>query len=254
LNRGIPVEKLVTLPSISPKPKVKKQHRNSANYGYGRKSDAEFENYVKDKRVIIVGPAGYLQGQQKGEWIDSFDVVIRINHAVPVANTEDYGKRTDVLYHIFSHRGSDGRHKTLIEEKEVKIWKAEKVKWVVSRHDPLSARVKQVQRFLSGNVDWIALHQSIYTKLKACISSKNPNTGILAMYHLLKLPIQSLHIVGFDFYRSGVFSGYGDLREGECAEAVNSRWHDTDAQLQYISRLNKQNAKLFLDSVLEGML
>ena len=37
------------------------------------------EDFVKDKRVVICGPAQHLQGQDKGSWIDDHDVVVRAN-------------------------------------------------------------------------------------------------------------------------------------------------------------------------------
>ena len=44
-----------------------------------------------------------------------------------------------------------------------------------------------------------------------------------------------------DFYRSGVYTGYGDIQEGERADKVNERWHDTDAQLRYLEVLRRDN-------------
>ena len=58
-----------------------------------------FRKFLLGKSVAILGPAPYLKGKAMGEFIDSFDVVIRINH-VYVKNLEKcYGSRTDVIFH-----------------------------------------------------------------------------------------------------------------------------------------------------------
>lgn len=50
--------------------------------------------------VAIVGPAPTLVGHALGTYIDSFDVVIRVNNSfdVAISNPDDYGTRCDILY------------------------------------------------------------------------------------------------------------------------------------------------------------
>ena len=63
-------------------------------------ADKEYYDYLKGKRIIMVGPAPYLEGQGLGKEIDKYDIVVRINHGILLAknNPEDYGSKTDVLY------------------------------------------------------------------------------------------------------------------------------------------------------------
>ena len=60
------------------------------------KIDRKFNHYLKDKSVIIVGPASYLKGTKKGAFIDSFDIVVRCNGfwKPPIEHQEDIGKKT----------------------------------------------------------------------------------------------------------------------------------------------------------------
>ena len=37
------------------------------------------EQYFKDKSVVIVGPSPSLKGSGQGKYIDSFDIVVRVN-------------------------------------------------------------------------------------------------------------------------------------------------------------------------------
>lgn len=57
-----------------------------------------FQNFIKDKNVIIVGPSPRLLDTNLGDIIDSYDVVIRTNGAFPVKYKSDYGARCDILY------------------------------------------------------------------------------------------------------------------------------------------------------------
>ena len=68
----------------------------------GLKNFEEYFDYLKDKRVIIVGPAGYMENSYRGEMIDKYDVIVRMNLASPVPpeRYKDIGSRTDVLYHL----------------------------------------------------------------------------------------------------------------------------------------------------------
>ena len=46
-----------------------------------------FEKYLNDKKIIIVGPASYLIGKNLGNFIDSFDIIIRIKRGYPIEPT-----------------------------------------------------------------------------------------------------------------------------------------------------------------------
>jgi len=223
-------------------------------YDFGRFTEAEYLQSIRGKKVIIVGPAGYLQGKGLGEWIDSFDLVVRVNHAVPVAFPEDYGARTDVLYHILSHRNPALSHKTLVDRSEVLEWKKAGIKWLVSRHSAISKRVREIGPVINSLVPWCCMHHTFYAKAKMTIGSKSPNTGIAAIMHLLSVNIRSLHIVGFDLYKTGVYPGYGDVGENEDALEINDRWHDTNAQVAYLKTLIKRDNRVHIDEHLSEIL
>jgi hypothetical protein len=61
-----------------------------------------YKNYIRGKNVVFVGASPINQGTEKGQWIDSFDVVIKTNGSVILQSdkdySKDYGSRIDVLY------------------------------------------------------------------------------------------------------------------------------------------------------------
>ena len=215
---------------------------------FGMWGEAEFFADLVGKRVIIVGPAGYLQGQGKGEEIDGYDTVVRVNHALPVAYPKDYGSRTDILYHILSHR--EGTAKTIVTQEEIESWDCE---WLVSRHDLRSSRIRTVGPHLQGR-KWTAMSHEFFFTVRKEVGSMSPNTGVSAIAHLLLSDLKSLNVIGFDFYRSGVYKGYGDVGEKENALRINENWHDTDAQLRYLAVLQRRDNRLHFDETLKEII
>jgi len=63
-----------------------------------------YKEYLKGKRVVIVGPAPSIVGSDQRDLIDSYDVVVRLNRALPVPEhlKKDVGTRTDVLYNCMN--------------------------------------------------------------------------------------------------------------------------------------------------------
>ena len=97
-------------------------------------NDNDYINFVKDKNVIIVGSAGYLMNQNKGEWINSFDIVVRINNSIPIEFPNDYGKRTDILYHIlFKHANITKNKKRDTNEEDIRLYEKNNVKYLIAR-------------------------------------------------------------------------------------------------------------------------
>ena len=64
----------------------------------------DLKNLVKNKTVAIVGPSPHLVNTGLGEFIDSHDLVIRINEILPSGYFQDYGSKTDI---VFLNLGND---------------------------------------------------------------------------------------------------------------------------------------------------
>jgi hypothetical protein len=188
----------------------------------------------------------------KGSWIDSFDMVVRINHAIPIVFPEDYGSRIDILYHIMSHRGKNG--KTLVSRGEILTWKDTGLKWLVVRQSATSERVRHISPLINAIIPWSCIHHRFSDSVKQSVREKAPNTGIMAIVHLLNAQVASLTITGFDLYASGVYQDYGDLKAGEDAIEVNNRWHSIDAQKEYLRKIISRESRVKIDDRLREAL
>ena len=65
------------------------------------KYDSQYNELLKDKKVIVVGPSPSLEGSGKGKEIDGYDIVVRVNKGFPIEEgfESDLGSRTDIHYH-----------------------------------------------------------------------------------------------------------------------------------------------------------
>ncbi len=193
---------------------------------------------VKNKDVVIVGPAGYLVGQQNGSLIDSFDIVVRVNDAIRIMdkNYIDFGERIDILYHNLASFSKICEDYNRYIQKETKS--------IVCKTNLSSSRVENFFKQTACSIPIIA-GQQIYSEISKNIR-KAPNMGVVAIVHLLSFDIKSLSVFGFDFYKTGYAEEY------YIKNFTGS--HDWDSQILYLSQ-NVLNDKRFLpDDILLNIL
>jgi hypothetical protein len=158
---------------------------------------ASYAELLRGKRVALVGPADTTGGKGAGALIDSHDLVVRINRQWPVEEklAADIGRRMDLLYHCCSERSPLGRLK-------VPEFAATRFAWYEDN--------RQTQAFLEICRDYGVAHasyQAFRTEL-ARILDTVPNTGTLAIAHLLTTDLASLYVTGFSFYWTPYYDGY----------------------------------------------
>lgn len=159
-------------------------------------------NIVEGKKIILVGPASYLRGSQKGSFIDNFDLVIRLNDSYKIKESDslDLGKRTDILYHCLWGP---------IFPSNVALLK-QKVKFIKSSYPSIPPFRTDIDKFIRVNQERIKFESydvKVYKKLENMCESR-PNTGTCAIYDLLKMNPKQMHISGITMFRGGYIDGY----------------------------------------------
>ena len=233
-------------------------------------NENKYFDFLEGKNVILVGSAGYLKDMNLGKWIDSFDLIIRMNLACPVKEDlkKDIGSRTDILYHTLIYEKFIEARPDLFKAHtvdEMHSWKNDGVKWVVTHWNKSNPRVKAFAPIIEGIINWTDIPKSKHMLIKNELAS-TPNIGTSAITHILSSKVKSLSVIGCDYHRSGYYVGYGGFNEEQARAGTNSTamWgqvkqdkessHKVEPQLKYIKSLLKKDNRLILDHVLLNIL
>lgn len=207
----------------------------------------EYGVWLRGKRVIVVGPAGYLHGQGRGEWIDTFDVVVKLNWGESLF-AEDYG-RTDVLYKRLLKLGH--ADDILVQE-----YVDAGMQWLIgigTRPDQRSLRY--LVDTIGDRIDWY-VDDTTREQMRREVSG-SPLLGMIAVRDLLSHDVASVTVVGCDFYRTGYAPEYGggryrrfmNRKEG----AIGAR-HDGPSQEIWLARMARRDSRLTFDAEMNAML
>ena len=211
--------------------------------------DKRYNNFLQNKSVVIIGPASYLETQNKGDWFDNnFDVVVRLNRSYPVVNINDFGARCDIWYHNMSqniHQGGPILNQNL-----------EQIKFI-STHFPKHLSyfyndIKQCENILQDSStnfhfwadleQYITLHLLLQTRL---------NIGVGAILDLINYDIKSLHISGITFFEGGYNSSYSD-RDDDLISSYQSQKKlndpDRDKVFNHAQKPQKQLLQLMIEN------
>lgn len=190
--------------------------------------------------VALVGAAASVTGTRLAGEIEAHDVVARVNWAAPVppALRPDIGRRTDVLYHILTP--------TARLRSGVVAWQRAGVKLVISVHNQSRPRFTRYQQYAHrGGPPIIALATLRREMIDAL--GTTPNTGVIALTHLLRSDLAHLSVYGFDMYRTGHWVGqHGETAAQAAAQAGIVTGHDQPIQRRYLAGLARTEPRLRL--------
>ena len=216
----------------------------------------DYAEFLKNKRLALVAGGGAMVESKNGAKIDSCDVVIRINQALPVRNTEDYGTKTDVLYNCLDNDPYAGGiiNGNLWKEHGVKYVKCPfpTTEWFVQPE-----RSKQLQEILPVAY----AEQEYYEKFLSTQNGFRPNTGTAALVDLLQYDFKTLNLFGFDFFRTLYDKNYSSVaatskEQFESWTGVNKTdRHDPDTQYLYFkNEIYKKDKRVIVEPYFEKIL
>jgi len=202
-------------------------------------SARQLDRMISGKRVILVGPADYTVGSGKGSFVESFDWVARVNFQWPVPERlrPDLGSRMDLLYHCCN---GDHPVRALFRDG------FEETRFVCMERHIQSLELKRHCRSCRIPCLYVSdVYRSLSRKLGA-----RPSTGLVAIEHLLSLPIAELYVFGMTFWRTPYYAGYqGDGAQALAAEGERRVLpHDPEREARYAGRLAKREPRLRLDA------
>lgn len=224
----------------------------------------DYYNFLKNKKIIIVGPSGNLIGQKLGKRIDSYDVVVRLNNSIsiPLKYKKDLGTRTDVIYHISGKILDSLRYVGTRTHRDVRtVLRDDKLKYIMFKQGWNSKGKKSRNHFwkfvsLNPGVKISPIRKTLID-LKSELNGTDPNMGILAITHILKSKCNSLTVIGCDFYGGKYYPGYIILPEykfdfkerrlkSKDGSWIQKQKHSIREQLYYLDKLWKFDKRLVL--------
>jgi len=176
---------------------------------------SEIQEYVKDKNVLLVGNNQSLPNTDKSKLIDSYDIVVRMNHAEPQPNI---GKKTDILF-----------TSTKLSNKEILQFHSRYLIWMTKSIKRLPEHLRSCT-IHNPPEDW--------QELKDLYPNKQlPSTGCIVINFLLKhIEFKSLTIYGFDnFLKSGTW--YHGIK--------NQAWHNGKFEKELMENWFKNKSNIY---------
>lgn len=230
-----------------------------------RKHAKEYRSFLENKSIAIVGPASSVMFEENGVFIDSHDVIVRINKGVELAKRQDkaayIGGKTDVLYNSLDFNPLSGGNLDNLD--------LEGIKFICC---PYAAKERTFgdKIFYSDNESYFEKFKIRFIDEDTYYSSINKtnsrlNSGFGAILDILDMPIKSLYITGVDFYRSVYQDEYNTQRNwGSDYKKIeddlefkifdDDSHHNPDRQFKYFKELIQNNNKIRLDKFMKKII
>lgn len=220
----------------------------------------ELKKYLENKTVIIVGPAEYntedskysshIDYNNKGEFIDSFDIVVRCNkgHNM-IKEPTKFGSRTDILYHCVSQTEYDGGKIDSNNSKFVRL-AYPPLNNKESPSFPYGNRNQYKEINHSDNKISYVLKQS-YIKFENELETR-PNCGTIAIWDLLQHNIKSLYVTGFTLWQTKYSELYKKTEPEKILQDMKRyNTHDQEKIAKYYFNKILTNPKIKYDNQFE---
>ena len=214
-----------------------------------KKTKIAYSSFLQNKKVVIVGPAPHIMEYQNGELIDSYDIVVRINHGyiIPEKKKKCIGSRVDILYDSMLSQKGSGITMPIDKLKN-------RVKWICTSN-VLEKHYQDIYDFQQMIKNKILFHIIDFSFWELLVKKmKVPHSGTVAILDLLRYDIVELFITGFTFYkikgrnRAFYYDGYHEKVKRR--RPTRTSKHNPNKQFKYIREIYKKDKRIVCDEVL----
>ena len=224
-----------------------------------KKNKEKYANFLKNKRVAIVGPSSLLVGKNMGAFIDSFDVIIRQsrNYIVPDFLIKDMGSRTDVIFSSLNDvydRGYLGTGKYFPFKKLSKT-----LKWFAMAAPNVGLRIKRFKKEINKTKIPVYVVDYKWRTQMRNILNRNPSNGIMSICDTIKYNVKEIYITGFTFYKITDSNGWHYYKsykpDPTKTKGKKSKGHNSEKEFLYFKeQVIKNREKIKCDEILEQLL
>src|SRR5688572_1993232 len=175
---------------------------------YAKKFDL---NLFDGKRIAIVGAASSAYNTNKGDYINAFDYVVRINKA-PLLLKEgkgikDIGSKTDILFHSFFENDFSGGGVL-----DFQLYDKLGIRYVINPIPTFFGHrgiFNFYKKYLLKRTVYI-LPAEPHAVIEKRFGRFRPTTGFCALHAVLESNFSELFITGFTFFKTAYADGYRD--------------------------------------------
>jgi hypothetical protein len=219
-----------------------------------------FHEYVKNKRIIIVGPSPSAL-KNTAKFIEDFDIVCRIKKSFPVSNenVNNIGQRTDIL---ISHLKTGNPKKQYVQNNfsdyHHNIYNLN-LKYILFPF-PL---YNQFNRFYTSfkesfpQITVPVICNKDITSLENTTNNLNnycPTTGFAGIVSLLEYDIKELYITGITFQQDGFLDSYKSNAETlHCIKRTHTI-HNMSSELNLFKQLLQDDKRITIDDTLKQLM
>lgn len=210
------------------------------------------DRMIRGKRVVVIGSAPSAL-RNRGEDIDGYDTIIRVNNYDLGRDSNSLGTRTDIYYSFF---GSSIKHTAEQLRKEKVQVLVSKIPYAdYTRHYAYGRDERHgVLNFKKYYDNWRWRGLPIYiprtTDLidECALIGRMMSSGVSAIKFALSCEPKSLYVTGFDFFASGIHDHHARWRNG-------AGGHATHKEREYVKSLYKKSGGVLVpDETLKKIL
>jgi len=251
---------------------------NYVNYVHSLIDKNKYADFLKNKKVAIIGPSPSIRKIEDGEDIENnYDVIVRINKGWKHKKDMDkyIGKRTDILYNCLDpHEDCGGiididfitRNGTQFIIDPIRFLFCDRTHRDNMFHSYY--RLNNLcffHKYNNNRISFDIISDKLYEYYDKNAQTRL-NTGLLAIMHILSFDIKCLYIKGFTFFKDGYVSDYRDIlwgkkvTEKESTKRVLSEMkragnHDQEKQLEFFKKeYEKYKDKIIITDTLKKIL
>lgn len=216
--------------------------------------DDDINRIFDGKTVAIVGPASSSMTNKNGEFIDKFDIIIRINKGYQLLDIDDnqeyIGSRTDVLFSRL-----DDRECLDPQNFDKQIFEDQGLKYLIGfMRTPTLGHYHRTISFIEKygklfNQELKVLSIKKYAKVFASLCNAKPSVGYIALNSVVESKATLIYITGITFYLTGYQKGYRDyISKKEMLQKFKRRsdGHDPNTELLKFKEVYQSDKKRFI--------
>ncbi len=218
------------------------------------------EDVFKGKRVAIIGAADSAFEKENGSYIDTFDIIVRVNkapHSWSPEKAKFIGSRTDVLFHSFYENTDSGGGPINLE-----LYEQQGIKFIVNPYHNIKGlwtHLNYYKRNLDKNSTFI-LARSFSGKITKNFGKWIPTVGFSALHTVLNSKCSEVYITGFTFFKTPYAVDYRNQltsMEANQEHIKNQGLHNPDLELEQfilqLESLDNLDIKIILDPALNNI-